>query len=72
MSSGRTKYLPKIVFDEIDTIKKVHHYDRDSDALRKMVEHCRVGREVERITHGDFFKKPLSTKDIWPKKRRRR
>lgn len=53
--TGRNKYLPKIVIEEIDDIKLEHHIKSDSDAMTKMVDYTRVGRELERISRFDLF-----------------
>ena len=65
MSSGNRKYVPKIVIEEIDDIKRSERINKDCVAFRKMVEHSRIGREVERIMRLDFSQPPLSTKNIF-------
>lgn len=46
---GRVKYVPNNVLEELDRVKKENSLDRDCDAFDKIVEHSRVGREVEKI-----------------------
>ena len=65
MSRGRTKYCPRIVIDEIESIKRSEGIKQDTFAMRKMVEHSRIGREVEKIVKFDFRMPPLSTKNIF-------
>ena len=69
MSSGRNKYIPRIVIEEVEDIKRSENIKVDALAFRKMVEHSRVGREVEKIVSFDFRLPPLSTKGIWRKKK---
>ena len=58
--SGKQKYLPKIVISELEDMRKEYNLENDGEALRKMVEFTRVGREVERIVKFDFRFKPLN------------
>jgi len=62
---GTMKWLPESVIDEIQDIKREKRINKDSDALRKMVEYTRTGREVERLIKLDFSKakkrKPLKS-----------
>ena len=65
MSRGRTKYCPRIVIEELGSIKKSEGIKVDALAFRKMVEHSRIGREVERLFNWDWRGPPLSTKNIF-------
>ena len=49
---GGYKYLPLVLLDELDDIKREHDIIKDRDAMQKMVEYTKVGREVERIMNG--------------------
>ena len=69
MSSGKYKYVPSVVIEELDDIKRCDHIQKDCLAMRKIVEHSRIGREVERIARLDFSRPPLSTKGVWKKKK---
>lgn len=62
---GKVKYLPKIVIGEIEDIKAEHKVS-DGEALEKMAQYTRIGREVERISRLDFRWKPTKIK---PKRR---
>jgi len=60
--SGKKKYLPKIVIQEIEDLKFEHKITGDSVAMNKMVEYTRVGRELERMMKLNFKHKPTSSK----------
>jgi hypothetical protein len=52
MSHGGYKYVPSTVIQELESIKKEHGFIKDCDAMQKMVEYTKLGRELERIWHG--------------------
>jgi len=47
-------YGPKVVIDEIDSIKVEEQIDSTAEALKKMVKYARVGRETRRIAAFKF------------------
>ena len=51
---GKKLYVPPVLIDEIEDIKREESLVGNSEAMRKVVEHARVGREVERIVKLDF------------------
>lgn len=63
-------YIPKIVIQELDDMKQEYNLPDRQEALRKMVEHTRVGREVERIVKLDFRFKPTKFENVFGRKRR--
>lgn len=69
-SRGRVRYVPPEVVNEIEDIKCEDKCNKDVRAFVKMVEYCRVGREVDRIAKFNFTHKPTSLKEVAPKKRR--
>jgi hypothetical protein len=54
---GRMTYVPKIVLEEIDTIKRNENIEIGSEAFRKLVGYARIGKEFQ-------IKKNLSPEDI--------
>ena len=50
-------YAPRIVLEEIDDLKTSENLASNKDAWGNLVQHARVGREVERISRLDFFGK---------------
>lgn len=44
---GKTKYLPKDVIKQIESIKIQEKITDDSEALKKMVDFSRIGLEVK-------------------------
>lgn len=56
---GKIKYVPRSVLNEIDKIKRENNMKRDVIAFNKLLEHARVGKEVERIytVWNPFYKK---------------
>jgi len=65
---GRMKYLPSMVMEEIEQIKRENRIFKDNYAMIEMVKYARVGRELERIKNFNFAKPPL--RSIMKKKRR--
>ena len=60
--TGKNKYLPSIVIEELDDIKAEHDIVIDHKAMAKMVEYTIVGREVERLMTLNFKHKPTKAK----------
>jgi hypothetical protein len=54
-------YLPKVVIEELEYIKRDNATDDNGFALIKMAEHAKVGREIEKIAK-------LSWKDLLRRK----
>lgn len=51
---GRLVYAPSVVIEEVQDVMRDHDVHQQSEAFRKMVEYCRVGREMERIMTLDW------------------
>ena len=67
---GKKLYVPPVLIDEIEDIKREESLDGNSVAMRKMVEHARVGREVERLVKLDFSKAiPRVPINLYPSRR---
>ena len=47
--SGKKKYVPQIVIDEMDSLKDEQNILRDSEALKKMAEYSKRGRNIEKM-----------------------
>jgi hypothetical protein len=58
---GKHVWCPRVVIEELEDIKVEHGIDEDAYALRKLVEHARVGREADRIMKLDFKRRPIKT-----------
>lgn len=43
------KWIPANVLSELDNIKTEEGILKDSRAFSKMVEHCKVGRQMDKI-----------------------
>jgi len=54
---GNLNYVPRVVIDEYEDIMREKEIRKKHEGYRKMVEYCRVGREVERIVKLDWSKK---------------
>lgn len=61
---GRLKYVPRNVLDEIEILKSEEKTSKDVVAFNKMVEHARVGRELEKVytVWNPFLKKKRKRK----------
>ena len=55
---GGMIYAPKIVIDELDSIRGEEQIDSSAEALKKMVKYTRVGREARRIASFNFGTAP--------------
>ena len=53
--TGKKKYVPQVVIEELDDIKEEYGLDTDRAAMGKMVDYTRVGREMERLMKGKIF-----------------
>jgi len=53
---GKVRYVPPSVWDEVEDIKREENLVFNSEALRSMVKHSRLGREMERISKFDWSK----------------
>ena len=66
------------MWDEVEDIKREENLVFNSEALRSMVKHARIGREMERIAKFDWsksqFRLPIDVIDgkIKPKKIKKR
>lgn len=45
--TGRMTYVPRIVLDEIDSIKKSENIEIGSEAFRKLIGYARIGKEFQ-------------------------
>jgi hypothetical protein len=64
---GRTGWLPSMVLDELDDIKREEQLDNKGDAFKFMTKYCRMGREINRIRRFDFTgKAPQVDIDNYP------
>lgn len=54
---GRMMYVPPVIIDEIDDIKREDGIQIGAEAQRKLVKYARVGREVNRLRRLDFSRK---------------
>lgn len=68
MASGKKKYMPQVIIDELEDLKLEHNIERDHVAMEKLADYARVGREVERLATFNFKHKPTKR----PKIQRRR
>ena len=62
---GRIVYVPSILVNEVDDIRREENIIKKSIAMRKLVEHARVGREVQRLIRLDWTKKNIDMPNIW-------
>jgi len=51
---GKMIYVPYNILDEADLIMESKEIKQRSDALRKMADYSKVGREAEQIFNLDF------------------
>lgn len=49
-------WIPAVVLDEIEDIRREDDIHSHAEAMRKMVKYTRVGRETKRIMTLDFSK----------------
>ncbi len=49
MRKGIVSYVPPNVLNELEQIMKEENIDKRRDGFFKMVEYCRVGREMEKM-----------------------
>jgi len=49
-------YIPPVVIDEIQDLKREDDIEANVEAFKKMVKYTRVGREVQRLAKFDFRK----------------
>lgn len=50
-------YVPPIIIDEIEDIRFEENILTKADAMRKLVEHSRCGREVQRLATLNWSRK---------------
>lgn len=64
---GRMKWMPAVVIDELEDIKREDDLIADAEACRKLVKYARVGREAQRMMRLDWSKKKSLPKvDSYP------
>jgi len=54
VKKGKVVYIPPVVIDELEDIKREDEIHTGSEAFKKMVKYARVGREVKRMATLDF------------------
>ena len=54
--TGRMRYLPKLVIDEIEDIKLENNINDNGWAMKELVKYSRVGREVEKLNDAVILK----------------
>lgn len=47
--SGRMIYVPNILIEEVEDLRAEHNLNRRTDAMYKLADYARVGREAERL-----------------------
>lgn len=47
-------WLPPVIIDEMDDIKREDDLIKNVEAFNKMVKYCRIGREMKRLNRFDF------------------
>jgi len=62
---GRYMYVPVNIIEELEEINKTYNIHKKSDALKKMSECSKFGREVDRITKLDFFSNKKKIKRLF-------
>lgn len=56
---GKRMYVPKNVVDELEQIKKKENLNKNVQAFNKILEHTRVGKEMEHMAGFWFGKKKV-------------
>lgn len=70
MASGKNKWVPRIVIEELEDIKDEYRLESDQEAFKELTKHARVGREVKRIATLDVFgRKPTGPLKVKKKTR---
>lgn len=59
---GRTKWIPPNLLDEVISVKKEEAIYNDADAMKKVAEYSKVGREVKRIRDRFFLQDIMGKK----------
>lgn len=54
---GRMVYVPSIVIEEVEDIKREDDIFQGVEAMRRLVKYARVGREVNRMRNLDWSRK---------------
>jgi len=57
LSKGRIVYVPSILMLEVEDIKREENIRKRAHAMRKLVEHARIGREIDRLVRLDWTRK---------------
>lgn len=52
------KYVPKVILEELEDVKREKGMIGDSEAFRKIAGYSQVGREAERLMKLQFSRKP--------------
>lgn len=67
---GQIKWIPRYLLQELECIKTEKQIQRDSEAFKRIVDYCRVGREVEKIRDKFTLQDVFSSKGTNIKKQR--
>ena len=67
VKKGRVMYIPPVVLDEVEDIRREDELDKNSEAFRKLIKYARVGRETKRLANLKFGKSvPRPPVDNYP------
>lgn len=70
MASGKHKWVPRIVIEELEDIKDEYKLESDQEAFQELTRHARIGREVKRVASFDVFgRKPTGPLKVKKNKR---
>lgn len=59
-------YIPPVIIDELEDIRREDQIDSRVEAFRKLAKYSRVGREAKRLVNfgNDWSKKNKNRKDV--------
>jgi hypothetical protein len=49
MATGKIRYIPSVVVDEVEDIRRENNVYDQAEAMKQLIKYARVGREMERI-----------------------
>jgi len=52
---GKRMWFPKSALEELETIKKEEQLITNGEAIRKLVKHAKIGRELDNIRNKVLF-----------------
>jgi len=53
---GRPMWVPPVVIDELEDVKREDGLESSAEAFKHLVKHARIGREVNRMKRFDWSK----------------